>query len=273
VNNTNAGGIVSCVDNGSYNSGLSPQLLITRSITIDCTGTVDHLRTTNGGVAIRIDAPDASVKLRGLMVDGAGMGSVGIDSVAGLVLLIQDCRIANFRSGFGIGIRFSPPTGASTKLHVSETVVNDNGTAASGGAIIVQPNGTGRAQVFLNRVRAENNTFGFLANGAMSTDFVSAYIRDSVITDNAFSGVSALTAAGGAPTSIVVDRSASTLNGTTGINAQGLGGSVVLAQSTVMSNVTGLGVGVSGGRILSYQNNQITGNVSDGGPTGVLTRR
>jgi hypothetical protein len=37
-----------------------------------------------------------------------------------------------------------------------------------------------------------------------------------------------------------------------------------------MSNVTGLSV-ASGGNIFSYQDNQLTGNVSDGAATAVLT--
>jgi hypothetical protein len=61
------------------------------------------------------------------------------------------------------------------------------------------------------------------------------------------------------------------LNGTTEINAQGPGGSVVPAQS--MSNVTGLGVGVGGGNTTSYRNNQLTGNVTEGARNGFLTRR
>jgi hypothetical protein len=36
-----------------------------------------------------------------------------------------------------------------------------------------------------------------------------------------------------------------------------------------MSNVTGLNA--SGGAIVSYQNNQLTGNVTDGAPTAMLS--
>jgi hypothetical protein len=61
-------------------------------------------------------------------------------------------------------------------------------------------------------------------------------------------------------------------NGGTAVRVDAPLAVVVLAQSTAMSNVTGLGVD-SGRRIVSYQNNQITGNVTDGAPTGVLPRR
>jgi hypothetical protein len=39
----------------------------------------------------------------------------------------------------------------------------------------------------------------------------------------------------------------------------------------VTGNTTGLNV--AGGQILSYQNNQTSGNFTDGAPTGVLTLR
>ena len=45
---------------------------------------------------------------------------------------------------------------------------------------------------------------------------------------------------------------------------------VLLKDATVMSNGTGLSA-VSGGNIFSYQNNALTGNVSDGAATAVLT--
>jgi len=269
VNNTNAGGIVGCVNNSNYNSGVSPQLLITKSITIDCTGTVDHLRTENGGIAVRIEAPAATVKLRGLMLDGAGSGSIGIDFVNGSALHVHDCRIANFRDGLG-GIRFAPPSGVAARLHVGDTVMNENGASTTGGGILVQPVGSGSAQVAVNRVRVENSTYGIVATGTSGSGTITIHSRDTVVANNTFHGVSAN--ASGNAVSVMLDRSASTLSGIAGISAEGSSAKVVLWQSTAMSNATGLRVG-GGGRIESYQNNQITGNSVDGAPTGILTRR
>jgi hypothetical protein len=44
---------------------------------------------------------------------------------------------------------------------------------------------------------------------------------------------------------------------------------MLVGNSTISSNGTGLN-SVSGGHILSYQNNQLKGNISDGAATGVL---
>jgi len=89
------------------------------------------------------------------------------------------------------------------------------------------------------------------------------------VSNSKFSGISAFTSAGHSITSITVDHSSSVLSGASGILAQGAGGFVFLSESTVMSNVTGLNA-TSGGAILSYQNNRLTGNVTDGAPTNVL---
>jgi hypothetical protein len=269
VNNTALGGIVGCVNNSNYNSGVSPQLLITKSITIDCTGTVDHLRTENGGIAVRIDAPAATVKLRGLMLDGAGSGAIGIDFVNGSALHVHDCRIANFRDGLG-GIRFAPPAGVAARLHVGDTVINENGASTTGAGILIQPSGSGSAQVAVSRVRIENNTYGIVATASSASGGITLHARDTVVTNNTFNGVSAN--GSGPRTWVMLDRSASTLSGIAGISAEGASAKVVLSQSTAMSNATGLRVG-GGGLIESYENNQITGNSVDGAPTGVLTRR
>src|SRR5262249_38242712 len=151
-------------------------------------------------------------------------------------------------------------------LHVTDSVISGNGLATSGGGIIIQPAGSGSARVVIERTRVENNTYGIFANGTGSTGIISVQVRDSVVSNSKFSGISAFTAAGQSVTSIVVDRSSSLLSGANGIMAQGTGGFVFLRDSTVMSNVTGLSA-VSGGAILSYQNNALTGNVTDGAPT------
>jgi hypothetical protein len=116
----------------------------------------------------------------------------------------------------------------------------------------------------------ENNTFGIVANGTGSTGLISVHVRDSLVSNNVLSGISAMTSAGHSTTAVVVDRSSSLLNGANGILSQGINAFMFLKDSTVLSNVTGLNA-VSGGTIFSYQNNGLSGNVTDGAPTAVLT--
>jgi hypothetical protein len=263
---TSSGGSVTCIDGGPGSLG---PLTITKSITIECPGTVYSIVV--GGIGI-------TVRLRHMTVSSLGAPGgpgIGIDFQEGAALLVEDCIIQNYTpattvAGPGIGIRFAPPNSETASLHVTDSIISGNGLAASGGGIIVQPAGSGSARVVIERTQVENNTYGIFANGTGSTGLISVQVRDSVVSNSAFSGITSFASAGHSIVSTVVDRSSSLLNGANGILAQGGNAFVFLSESTAMSNVTGLNP-ASGGAIFSYQNNRLTGNVTDGAATGVLT--
>jgi hypothetical protein len=267
---TDAGGEVDCVDAGEFNA-----VVITKSITIDCAGTVGGIAAGGGGFfdgLVSIANPNVVVRLRNLTINGKGTGLVGINFANGAALFVENCVIANFNGGAageGIGIKFQPITGTTTELYVADSIIASNGLAASGGGIIIQPAGTATARVTIERTRVENNTYGIFANGTGGTGTIAMQIHDSVSAGNVNDGISAYTASGASTTSITVERSSSLLNGANGILAQGAAAFVLLADSTVMSNGTGLKT-VSGGNIFTYQDNQLTGNVTDGAPTALL---
>ena len=72
------GGEIRCIDSGPFGGifGLV-QLTITKSITIDCTGTASSINTEATGILI--NTPDVVVTLRGLSITGHP-GTVGIDN-------------------------------------------------------------------------------------------------------------------------------------------------------------------------------------------------
>jgi hypothetical protein len=269
-NKNSAGGIINCVDAGGYGT-----VSISKSITIDCIGTSAGIEPIADGTAIFINTAALRVILRGLTMDGRGLARAGVQLLTGGFLHLDNCRIAGF-SGFGgstgNGILLAPPAGMSGRLVVTDTVFSGNGSAANGGALTIQPSGSGSARVQLNRVVVTNNTLGVSALGSTSTGTVAVQIRDSVVSGNAFDGIVAQSAAGQAITSITVDRTSSLLNGADGIRAQGPPAYVTLGNSTVISNVIGLN-SVGGGNIFSYQNNQVGGNFTDGAPTLVLAEK
>ncbi len=86
-------------------------------------------------------------------------------------------------------------------------------------------------------------------------------VKDSTIGSNSISGGLASTT--GSTVSIVVDHSVSVNHLGSGIIAQGNGAYVTLRDATVAWNAIGLTT-VSGGIILSYQNNIIAGNPTPG---------
>jgi hypothetical protein len=260
---TDAGGTITCVD-AVANIANGPLLLL-KSVTIDCTGTLGIIRPP-----LAVQASDGiHVTLRGLSI--LGNGSIGIQVTGSIVLHVENCRISEFQGdgGLGVGIFIAPNAGKTSEVYISDTLVSENGLAASGGGIIIQPSGSGSARVVLNRVQVEHNFQGILVDGTFSTGVILVDVRDSVVASNRGHGIAAISSAGHSPTGVIVDRTSSAFNAASGILAQGA--AVHLGNSTVTGNATGLNV--AGGQILSYQNNQTSGNFNDGAPTGVLTLR
>src|SRR6476620_9101682 len=79
ISKTAAGGEINCLDPGGFGA-----VTITKSLTIDCTGTIGSiLASGTNGVIINCTAgvtPAPEVKLRGLSIDGAGT-TMGIDGI------------------------------------------------------------------------------------------------------------------------------------------------------------------------------------------------
>src|SRR5436305_14230085 len=98
-------------------------------------------------------------------------------------------------AGLGMGIRFAPQSG-SAKLHVVDSLVENNGLAAGGGGIVIQPAGAGTARVTMERIAVKNNSFGLFANGNGSAGTVIVQMRDCAVAENAFQGITAFTQPG-----------------------------------------------------------------------------
>jgi hypothetical protein len=256
---TEPGGEINCLDSGPFIGAT-----ISKSITIDCAG----LAATALGFVV--NGAGIVVRIRNLSFVRLG-SSFAIDFQNGAALFVENCIIQNKDVvAPAIGIRFRPSAGVTAKLYVSDSVISNNGLPADGGGIIIQPSGSGSARVVLDRIRVENNTHGIQAIGTGSTGAIVVQVRDSVVTGGIGNGIAAITMAGASPTGIVVDRSSSVSNAGSGILAQGSGALVHIGSSTVVGNGAGLNA-ASGGQILSYQNNQASGNAIDGAATGVLT--
>ncbi len=257
---TDPGGTIKCVDAGNFGA-----VTITKSITIDCTGTNGGIVVTAGN-AIVVNAADVAVVLRGLSIDGAGTASIGVGLISGRSLHVENCAITRYNAGNGAGIQFNP-IGAS-ELFVTDSTIDENGAGIFGGGVLIAPNGSGSALVALNRVTLNRNSNGVVAEGGNTTGVIVVEVRDSSVARSTSHGIFTNTDASHA--GIVIDRTTSTLNGGNGIRAFGAGALVHIGNSTVRGNGAGL-IAASGGQILSYQNNQLDGNGVEGAPTGVLT--
>jgi hypothetical protein len=247
---TDAGGEVNCVDAGEYGA-----VTITKSVTIDCTGTIGAITvpssTTTQAIGVDINTTGAIVRLRSLTIRGSGGSDFGVAFRAGAALYVEDCIVTGMtRATTGIGIWFRPS--AAAKLLVANSTLSNN-------SVGIQVSASSADQVaMINGVVLENNLDGLQASGSGGS--VSAHLRDSIASGNQDDGVIAFgssTAVG----SIVIDRSVLTLNGDVGARTVGSLAFVTIGRSTAASNGVGLFTGPNGGQIRTYHNNHLSGNV------------
>jgi hypothetical protein len=258
---TNAGGTINVLSAGSFGP-----LTITKSISIVADGVEAAILGGGGvGAAITIQAAAGDiVSLRGLTVDLAGTANIGVSFLSGAALHVHKSVIR----GTTDGISFVPASGAS-ELYVADSVIADS----SSRGIRVEPSGSAGAKILLDRVRVENapfSSFGMIFSGFSTSGSITATVRDSVAAGNATIGIVA-SEGGSGTTKVMIDRSAS-LDNSTGIQATNVGALILIGDSTVTRNGTGLKP-FSGGVINSYGTSKVSGNTVDGAATNIIPMR
>lgn len=259
---------INCLDSADFG-----RVTISKSITIDCTGTDSVIRVSSLS-AVSVNTAGVVVTLRGLDIISDSGGAVGVNFLNGSELHVENCRVAGFGIAFGNGgggIVFGPTvaSGVTAKLSVLDSTLENNGVSTVGNGIIINPSGSGAVSATIERVQAFSNTHGIVADGTGSTGSIVVQVRDTMVAGSAGNGIWAKSSAGHAATGMVVDGTSAVSNAGTGILASGSGTLIHLAHSTVAGN--GAGLTAQSGAIFSYQDNQASGNFTDGGPTGVLT--
>jgi len=246
ITQTDPGGEISALDPGRYG-----QVLITKSINIvGGLGEVAILVPSAEGIVIDAGADDA-ITLRGLVIEGGGLGQIGIVFRTGKSLTIEKCVVRNLAS---TGIAFAP-TGPSN-LIVSDTSLVNNGEG-----IDVSPTGAVVVTAVFNHVEAYNSrTNGFTLNGDNAR--INATASDSVAAGSGTIGFLAATKSG--KTSLMLFRSVAA-NNNFGLVASGEGAVIRTGASAVSGNENGW-VTQSGGVVQSYRDNKIDGNASNEAP-------
>lgn len=243
-------GEIDALDPGGFGA-----VTITKSITIDGTGTLAGiLASLTTGVIV--NAPtDKVITLRGLSINGACNGIRGINFIQGKELNVEDCVIFRFTNE-GILMNLTN-TGAA--LNVRNSVIRDNvgdgiSTVTSSATLAVKTtltnvnltgNGNGLHARSGSRVTANNCTFSNnSANGvfgeAVAANFVNVFVWNSQISHNGGAGVKS-----------------------------GNGGNVGVTGITLNQNLidrnTGNGVSITApGAVNTFGNNSILGNGTDG---------
>jgi hypothetical protein len=258
ISKTLAGGEINCLDPGGFGA-----VTITKSITIDCTGTLGSvLNTGTTGILIN-DSATASpnsidVILRGIDINGAGTspGINGVRFFSGRSLVLQDVFIQNERGGNGILVE----PGGTSRFEA------DNVTVTGGaGGIRFQPRGaSGILRAVLRNVRSENNSAAGLridSSGNTSTVGTLALIDRSSFSGNG-DGIIISTVGGTQAIAMVTDTLIGA-NTNAGLSATGTSARMLVAKTSITSNGTGVVIGTNG-VINTYGDNRLIANTTNG---------
>jgi len=276
--NVAAGGEIGVLTPGDYGGTGSPaRLVISKSVSVTNDGTGEAtIFPASGAIGIDLHGGTGDiVGLRGLVIDGQGVGQQGIEFFFGSALHIQNCVIRNFEGGppTSTGITFLPHS-SNQQLFLSDSIIFNNGSgASSAGIAIVLLFAPNNVDVVLDRVHLENNVDGLLIDTHTATggNGIHVIVRESVISGNFGNGIHAVTASGHPAAFAFVERTSIVDNLQNGILADGPGATLLLHDSTVARNAVGIST-VNSGQLISYRNNRINNNVGpDGTPTSFLT--
>jgi parallel beta helix pectate lyase-like protein len=257
ISKTAACGEIDALDPGGFGA-----VTITKSITLDGTGTfASILASLVNGIIINAASTDV-VTIRGISINGFCNGINGINILQAKTVNVEDCVIFRFNTGNGITVNETN----DLNLNVRNTVIRDNtldgiNTFTSGAANAVK--------VTLDNVRLSGN-----ANGLHARSGSRVTANHSVFSNNTTNGIFS-DAAGSNFSNVFVWNSQISLNGANGVRA-GNAGNVGISGATINQNLidrnTANGVLVStGGVVNTFTNNSIIGNGTDGCPgcTGV----
>jgi Periplasmic copper-binding protein (NosD) len=252
-----AGGEVICLDKGDYGN----PAIIGFTITISCG---DGL-WESAGAAIQINPPaGADVVIEGLVSDRLAFGGPNLYFNGQGALHLRRVRIGNATNlGPTHAVHFQPSGPA--KLFVTDSDFYNTGTSGIAAGILIQPDSGVTAQVTIERSRFENNRFGIIADGT-SNGIIRGVVRDSVIAGNVSNGITVSTNSSSVVLS--VDRCAISGN-SFGLAAGGSGAGMLVGGSVITANNTGLFT-TSGAVLLSYGDNRVNANTSDGAFTGAV---
>lgn len=227
ISKTATNGEIDCLDPGGFGT-----VTITKSITIDCTGTFGSvLNAGTNGITIPFDSfatTDArkTVNLRHLSLQGFDSGTIGIQLTGngtGTVANIEDCVINGNFGGAATGIS---DTRSHGNLTIRDSTIRDMGNSG----IVVGTVAT------LSNLRVIN-----AHNGITTQAGAFVNMSGSTVVSNAATAVIIA-----ASSEMDIDSSTIANNGT-GIQNSGTGS---LANSALLSNVTGIS-----GSINSFTNN------------------
>ncbi len=250
-----AGGEIDILDPGDYGP-----LTIRKALSVVNDGPAALSGGAGATIAINAGSTDA-VFLRGLVLDGKRVTSVGIAFSSGGSLVVSNCVVKRFAN---VGIDIAPTLSAT--FSIVDTITADNWSTSGGGAgVSVSTPSSGRVSGTIEHLTTvdnllQNDSPGYgveLVSGGAGS--VNVMILNSVAAGNSV-GVQAAASSTGTVAAMVRNTAANG-NGT-GFQTFGAPSAMYLGHVAASGNGAGAD-NFAGGTIFSYGDNDINGNFAD----------
>lgn len=269
---TAAGGEINCLDPGGFGS-----LTITKSISLICDDTESGVLVAATNAFI-VNSTTAVVTISGL--DFEGLGQTGVAGVNGVYIVnaavvhIRNSKIRGFRNGYGINFQ---PQNANSQLFVDNVTISESGSSAaltsSGGININPAAGMAANATITNSQIVDNTNVGIrIDTTGIIGSAISATI-DRVTLSNNGAGILVKAPNGTGTAKLMLTDSLVSFNASQGLIVNGTPSSanVRVGSSTITGNGNGLLV-LGTAQALSYGDNRLDGNITDGAFTGTIAR-
>jgi len=260
ISKTAPGGEIDVLDPGGFGA-----VTITKAITFDGGGgqVASILVAGTNGINVSAGASDVVI-LRNLRINGANQtanpGVNGISFNSGGTLMVEKCEIFGFASS---GVNIVPNT--NSKVSISETHIQNTAVNANTAGVLVQPSANVTVMISKSWVELTGQN-GIFANGG-AAGVIRLNVKESIVTHTGGNGVQ-VTSAGTIVSGEVTGNQISYASGV-GASVSGGSASLTLGENTITNNVTG--VSAPSGTLLSYKNNMIADNGSNGTPINAVT--
>ena len=242
-------------------------------------GCVGHLPAscalTNNGYAVEVAVPATdSVSISHVLMSAGINGGAGALKLTSGALLELNYDIFRGRGDTAPGpiVALYPNNPGTTQAQVyfSNSDVGLNGSGPAAGAIEVKPSGSTSLKLHFNHVAVHNASYGIRTDSSLVSGpavTVATVVSESEFFSFPNAAVNAFSTPGGGTTNAVFDT-VKVLNALVAIKANGPQSSVVLTNSTISGNGTGVQV-LSSAQVKSSGNNTIQNNGVD--VSGTLT--
>jgi hypothetical protein len=250
ISKTAAGGEIDALDPGGFGA-----VTITKSITLNGLGTfASVLVAGTPGIVVAAGASDLVI-IRGLSIDGLGStpspGTHGIRFLSGRALRVEDSNLFGF-SGNCIDVATAAAYSDMAVRNVTMADCAGNGVNIVGGSYF---NAT------LDNVQIVDS-----GTGVHARTLANVTVTRSNLSANGYGVVADVSGA-----VVFLDSSTVAYNANVGVYSTA-NGQIIMSNDDVHSNGQGL-LTSSGGQIYSYGDNLVVANITDGNPSGPVSKR